>query len=214
MSEADDIIAEFENFDPNHEPQDQDEANRYVQWCAIALQGLISGTEHANYADGRMAAGVLWVAAAAPLHLDEACSEESQPNLLRNLSRLSEHGRMYERGVPVDPHSLTVARGVLGLLEPVGARSALLLNAARCAVAATILIAAQPMEDIWTLAAPDVWALCVMGDAYLNEIAEAEGELTAEDFAVGFSQVTIDKLNWQRARNIADSAGAPPPSPN
>lgn len=214
MSDDDDLIAGFEGFDPDHDPVDQDEANRYVQWCAIALQSLIVTTEKATYTEARMAAGVLWVAASAPLHLDDACTDERRPGLLRNLARLTEHGRMFERGRPINPRSLTVARGVLGLLEPVGARAGLLLDATRCAVAATILIAAQPMEDIWGLPAPDVWALCVAGDACLNEIAEGEGELTAQDFAVGFSQSTIDNLNWQRARNIADSAGAPPPSQN
>ncbi len=214
MSDAEDIIADFESFDPDHDPETQEEANRYVRWCVLALEGIITTTEAPTYLEAHMAAGVLWVASTAALHLDEALVDERRPALLSNLARLTEHGRLYERGRSINARSLTVARGVLGLLEPVGARAGLLLNAARCAVAATILIAAQPMEDIWSLPAPDVWALCVAGDAFLNEIAESPGVLTVEDFAVGFTQSTIDRLNWQRARSITDAAGAPPPSPN
>lgn len=210
----DDIIEEFKGFDPEHDPETQEEANRYVRWCGHAYEGLIASTERPTYKEARVAAAMLWVVSVSQLHLDDAITGAPRSPLLGNLARLVEHARGYERGRETNPHWLSVARGVLDLMDPVGPMAELVLDAAKCAVSATILIAAHPpVEDLWVLPAKDVWVLCATGGFYLDEIPE-DPERTYQDFAITFSERTLDAMNWQRAQNITSQAGAPPLSQN
>lgn len=200
------------NFDPNVEPETQEQADEYVGWAAENFMRL-SQSEQRTYRTAVRCAHWLLVVSVAAFHLDED-AEANRDALLEQLALYSKLARMIERQrnrLPVE--KLIVLRSSLDCWEPVGTWGTQLLTAARTAVAALILIELHPLIDLWELECPDVWALLDEGAAQLAMINDAD-ELEWPDYAIRPSESVTAKFTWQQVNNLSRRVGGGPLSAN
>lgn len=200
------------DFDPNTEPETQEQADAYVGWCAESFMRLSQG-ERRTYRSGIRCAHWLLVVSCAMLHLDDDV-EHDREALLEQLGMYSKLARTLERQrdhLPIE--RLIVLRSSLDCWEPVGAYASNLLHAASMATAALILVDLHPLVDLWGLDAPDVWALLIEGANGLA-IINQDPDLSYADYAVRRHEGVVAKFTWQRVNNISRRVNAPPISPN
>ena len=193
------------DFDPNVEPSTQDEADAYINWCAENFMRLSSDGAR-TYRSALRCAHWLLVVAIAQLHLDDGV-ERDRDALLEQLAAYQRLARVIERQrdhVPAE--RLILLRSSLDCWEGVGEWSVALLNAAKSAVSALLLIECYPLVDLWSLDAPDAWVLLDDGCQQLADINVAE-ELSFDDYAIRPDEMVIAKYTWQRANNIARHVG-------
>lgn len=203
-------------FDPNAPLDDKAAHDAYVRWCAEQLSGLVEMIEtrgDATHAATVGAAGWLWVASVAPMHLDQDCDRDREQHLT-HLARMFTVARKTERAAEdVGLRDWLVARAVLDCYEGSSTWGDNLLDAARCAASSLILTEVHPLKDLGMVAAPDAWTLALRGYELLGDI-DSEEPLGPYDFAVLPNQAFIDKMNWQKVNNTARQLGVPPFSPN
>lgn len=200
------------DFDPNHEPKTQEQADAYVGWCADNFMRLSQG-ERRTYRTGVRCAHWLLVVSCALLHLDED-TEEDREALLEQLGMYSKLARALERQshkLPIE--RLIMLRSSLDCWEPVGDYAVNLLDAAKYATSALMLIDLHPLVDLWELEAPDVWELLASAATELAVINTAD-DLSYADYAVRRHESVVAKFTWQRVNNISRRVNAPPISPN
>jgi hypothetical protein len=199
-------VTDFDDFNPEPEPESQEQYDDYVRWCAVQVNRVAVNDETPRtHRTAFRAAAWLYVVSTAQIHLDEDVTE-SRDTYLKNLGGLSRLARRVERQRPdVGLRDLVVSRSVLDCWTPSGQFADRLLGAAKCAISALILKEVHPLEDLWDVDAPDTWSLILMGAAALVEINEYDGVPNAS---------VIDKMNWQKANNFSRQVGAPPMNPN
>lgn len=194
------------DFDPNDELGTQEQADRYVNWCAGNFMRL-SAAPPRTYRTAWRSASWLFVVASAQLHLDEEVTERRE-ELLQSLSMYQALGRAIERQVTRIPtERLIVLRGSIDCWEPVGRFAGSLLHAVKCAVAARLLIDLYPLADLWELEAPDAWALLDAGRHALAGLGEHADSIEFRDYAVRPDERAVGKYTWQRSRGIVRRAG-------
>lgn len=196
------------DFDPNHDPETEAEANAYINWCAQSFNHMVTDETPETWATARQAAGWLWVWAQALQHLDSGV--EDHEAMLRNMATLNSYARQFERRSQfLTLNHIRVARSMLDAWEPVGEYARPLLAACKCATSALLLCIAHPLEELSDMEAPDGWALVLMGGGYLEPITRDERELTPEHFAIRPSEDVVNKMQDQRVRNMADRFAGP-----
>lgn len=199
-------------FDPNDDPETQEQADAYINWCAENFMRLARAPNR-TYRSAIRCAAWLFVVASAQLHLDEDVTA-NRDELLEQLAKYQALGRAIERQQVRFPVEQTIVlRASLDCWEPVGEWARCLLTAAKNAVAARLLIELHPLVDLWELQAPDVWSLLDDGTMQLASINAAE-ELDFADYAIRPNEAVVAKWTWQRVNNIARHAGSEPMSPN
>lgn len=193
------------DYDPNVELESQDDADAYVNWCAEQFVRLATSGNR-SYRTATRCSAWLFVVAIAQLHLDEEVCE-NRDELLESLSAYVGTARLMERQqVRIPVERLIIMRGSLDCWEAVGEWAAHLLDAAKCALAARLLIDFHPLVDLWEVEAPDAWALLETGMRTLAEINLSDG-LTFGDYAVRPSEANVARYTWQRARNLTRNSG-------
>lgn len=196
----------MQDFDPNDPLDTQEQADAYVNWCAEQFV-RVHGGEKRTYRVAWRASAWLLVVSCAQLHLHDE-HEENRDALLEQLSKYQSLARAFERQSQRLPtEQLVLMRGSLDCWEPVGCFAGALLGAARCAIAARVLMDLYPLADLWEVRCDDVWALLDVGHAYLAAINQSYSELEFEDLAIRPNEETIAKYTWQRANNITRKAG-------
>ena len=201
------------NFDPNHDPQTSDEADEYVDWCATNFMRL-SEAERRTYRTAVRCASWILVVAVASLHLDDD-QEDDRDALLEQLAMYFGLARAIERQREHYPiERLMVMRSTFDCWKPGGDLTGHLLDAAKCAISALMLIELHPLVDLWDLEAPDVWALIIEAREALSLINTWGDQLSFADFAVQRDDRVTALFTWQRANNLSRRMGAPPPSAN
>jgi hypothetical protein len=201
------------SFDPNTEPETQDQMDAYVNWCATNFMRLSQGTSR-TYRTGVRCAHWLLVVSCAQLHLDDD-QEDDREALLHQIAMYSRLARSIERQrdrYPVE--RLIQLRASLDCWEPVGLYGANLLTAARMAVSALTLIDLHPLVDLWDLGGEDVWSLIEEGANALAIINDGADNLTFDDYAIRRDESVVAKFTWQRVNSIHRHMGAGPVSPN
>lgn len=203
-------------FDPDHEPENIEEAEAYVQWCADQLERVVNeGAEGLfTYRRGLRAAHWMLVVACAHLRLDDDYVGDDRDALMHQIDNYADLAVELERQrerYPVE--RLIVLRASLDCWEPVGRWAHNFLGAAKSAVAALMLVEFHPLIDLWELHAPDVWALIHHGMYALQRVQEDE-TAGIEDCSIRRDEDATAKFTWQRAMNISKKTGAPPPSMN
>lgn len=192
-------------FDPNVDPETQEQADAYINWCADNFMRLSQGTAR-TYRTATRCSAWLFVVATAQLHLDEAVTENRE-ELLENLALYQALGRAVERQrILPQIERFILLRGSLDCWEPVGAWASSLLIAAKNAIAARMLIHLYPLVELWDLPCDDVWSLLESGREALAVINEA-ATLDFADYAVRPDEMVTAKYTWQRAHNIIRGAG-------
>lgn len=201
-------------FDPNDPLDSQEQADAYINWCAENFLRLHASGRY-TYRTGIRAAAWLHVVAVAQLHLDDDVTDDRE-TLLRQLTVHQNVARLIERQqekLPIE--RLLVVRSTFDCWEPVGRYAAHLLNTARCALMAIIIIDLHPLIDLWEVQAPDVWALLDAGAVWLSQINEHASSLEYDDYAVRPNDDVIAKMTWQQVNNLVRHAGLQAPlSPN
>lgn len=193
------------DFDPNVEPDTNEQADAYVNWCAENFMRLSQGAKR-TYRTATRCSAWLFIVASAQLHLDESVTKD-RDELLEQLAMYQRLGRAIERQrVRLRVESFILARGSLDCWEPVGAWAEGLLIAAKSAVAARILIETYPLVELWDVRCDDVWSLLETGREALARINEAD-ELDFADYAVRPDEMVLARYTWQRANNIIRGAG-------
>lgn len=198
-------------FDPNVEPETQEQADAYVIWAAENFLRLSQGPQ--TYRTAVRCAHWLLLVSVASFHLDESV-EDNREALLEQLAMYVKLARVIERQrdrLPVE--RLILLRSSLDCWEPVGTYGEELLAAARMAVAALMLIDLHPLVDLWDVACPDVWALLDEGAAQLSAINDAEG-LEWTDYSLRPNEMVIAKFTWMRVNNLSRRVGGGPLSAN
>jgi hypothetical protein len=201
------------DFDPNHDPENGDEADAYVGWCADQFTRL-SDDSTRTFRTAVRCAHWLLVVSLAQLRLDEM-QEVDEFALMEQLGHYNSLARAIERQrnhYPIE--RLIVMRSTLDCWEPVGCFADNVLTAAKCAVSALMLIELHPLVDLWELPAEDAWALLIEGREQLAIINGYNGILEVTDMSVKRDENVTAKFTWQRANNISRRVGAPPPSAN
>lgn len=203
----------MDTFDPNIEPDSQEQMDAYLTWCADNFMRL-SQSERRTYRTAIRCAAWLLIAATAQLHLDDEVEHDREP-LLHQLAAYQQLARAIERQRQhADLTALMTLRASLDCWEPIGACASFLLDAAKAAVAAMLLIEAHPLVDLWDLSAPDAWALIEDGRESLAMINDYAEDLTYSHYAVRRDDQVTAKFTWQRVNNMHRHLGAPPASPN
>lgn len=206
------------DFDPADELDTQAQADAYVNWCAEQFIRISTGGVY-TYRTATRASAWLFVVSTAQLHLDDEV-EHNREDMLHQLTANQHVARMMERQrqkLPVE--RLIIMRGALDCWEPVGRFSNSLLTAAKCALAARILIEMHPLVDLWSVQCLDVWTLLGCGQYQLQAINAAlefggEGQLEVEDYAVRANEDVAAKFTWQQLHNWSRHHGIPPFSAN
>jgi hypothetical protein len=194
------------DFDPNLDPQTQEEADAYVDWCATNFIRLTSSPDR-TYRTALRCAAWLFVVAAAPLHLDDAI-EQDRDALMTQLAAYSLIARAIERQRErFAVERLIITRSSLDCWEPAGEWAGHLLTAAKCAIGALVLIELHPLIELWELECPEVWALLDASSQLLAQINIAVEEPSFADFAVRRNELTIARFTWQRANNLVRHLG-------
>lgn len=197
----------MDDFDPNVDPTDQDAADAYVDWCATNYERLSQGPARTYRSAVRCGAWLLAVAS-AQLHLDDEIEHDRQ-ELLEQLASYAMIARAIERQREhYVVERLIVLRASLDCWEPTGEWGGHLLDAAKCAIAALVLIELAPLVDLWELSCPDAWALLDAGTQSLAQINLAN-ELSFADFAVRPAEMTIARYTWQRVNNMVRHVSPP-----
>lgn len=192
------------DFDPNDDLDTQDQADAYINWSAENFMRLSQGPKR-TYRTAVRCAAWLFVVASAQLHLDDEV--ENKEALLEQLSMYQAIGRTIERQRQhFTIERLIVLRSSLDCWDATGGWAGNLLAAAKCAVAAMILIELHPLVDLWELECPDVWAQLEAGAAYLANINDCE-DLSFSDFAIKPDENVTSRFTWQRAEGIVRRAG-------
>jgi hypothetical protein len=190
------------DFDPNTDPDSQEQVDAYVDWCATNYARLSTGSTR-TYRTALRCAQWLFVISVAQIHLDDDVEENREALLTQFvmyflLARALERQRQH---FAVD--RLLSTRSTLDCWEATGEWADHLLIAAKCALAALILIELNPLVDLWELSCPEVWALLDVGAASLAEINVVDVDsLTFADFSVQPAEMVLAKFTWQRANNI------------
>lgn len=193
------------DFDPNVEPETQEQADAYINWCANNFMRLSQGAKR-TYRTATRCSAWLFIVASAQLHLAEEV-EVNREELLEQLVMYQRLGRAVERQRQrLAIESFILLRGSLDCWEPIGVWSEQLLLAAKCAISSRILIETYPLVELWDVSSPDVWALLETGREALAVINEAD-ELSFADYAVRPDDMVMAKYTWQRANNIIRGAG-------
>ncbi len=193
------------DFDPNVDPETQEQADAYLAWCAD--QFMRASQSHARtYRTADRCSSWLFVAAVTQLQLDDEVITNRE-ELLDNLQLFQHLGRAIERQrIRPKIERFILLRGALDCWEPVGAYANHLLIAAKSAVAARLLILTYPLVELWDLRCDDVWSLLEAGREALAPINEADA-LELADYAVKPDEQVMAKYTWQRANNIIRGAG-------
>lgn len=197
------------SFNPQQPIRTEEDKWAYAAWCHDRLRVSIDNDETIrSYRNAFDAAAKLWVTAAVPL-----CLHPDEPKVHRaNLAGLWLRARCVERmHTHVKVSDVMVARAVVDCFKPVGRWAPWLVEAAKCAIAAVILIHTTVLSEPWELDAPDVWALVLYGDTMLATIP---GDTSHEEFTVRVDQSVVDKMMLQNVNQLSRSIGAPPISPN
>jgi hypothetical protein len=193
------------DFDPNVEPESQEQADAYINWCAENFMRLSQGDVR-TYRTATRCAPWLFIVASAQLHLDESVTDNRE-ELLEQLALYQKLGRAMERQrVRLAIENFILLRGSLDCWEPVGVWSESLLIAAKGAISARLLIDAYPLVELWDVRCDDVWSLLEAGREALARINDAD-ELSFADYAVRPDEMVMAKYTWQRAHNIIRGAG-------
>lgn len=196
-------------FDPNVEPDTQEQADTYARWCADNFLRVLLKEPH-TFRTAVRASSWLLVCAAAQFHLDDDY-EPNREALLRQLASYSHIARALERQRQhFVIERLIILRSSLDCWEPAGRFAEQLLVAAKSAVTAMILIEVYPLVDLWDVECHDVWALLDFG--YVN-LGLIEPESVA-DLAVRPDDDVIAKFTWQKLNNLTRHLGGPPMRPN
>lgn len=204
-------MTEFADFDPNDALDTQEQADRYLNWCAENFMRLWNGAKR-DYRTASRAAHWLFVIAVAQLHVAEDADDHD--SLLDQLVKYQQLARALERqSEHFNLERLIATRASLDCWETVGQWAGNLLLAARCAVSSLILIEAHPLIDLWEVEAHDVWGSLDVGCNALTAVNLAS-ELTFEDFAVRRDDDITAKFTWQKANNIVRHVGMGPLSAN
>ncbi len=201
------------DFNPNDEPETQEQADAYVNWCAANFMRLSRSTVR-TYRTAVRCAEWLFVVASAQLHLDDEFTDHRE-ELLEQLVNYQLLGRAIERQrqhFPVE--RLIVLRASLDCWEPVGEWAINLLTASKCAIGALILFELYPLIDLYEMNCEEVWALLDGGALALARIGDGEGPLSFQDYAVRPNELVTARYTWQRANNIVRHVGSGPLSPN
>jgi hypothetical protein len=200
------------DFDPNVEPETQEQADAYINWCAENFVRL-SRSKPRTYRKALRCAAWLFVVAVAQLHLDDDV-EQDRDALLEQIALYSRLARNIERQrdhVPIE--RLIVSRATMDCWEPVGEYADCLLLAAKAALSALMLIEMYPLVNLWDMECADVWALLDDGADTLATINAAD-ELSFDDYAVRRDDGVVAQFTWQRANNLSRGMGGYPLSPN
>lgn len=205
-------------FDPEDELDTQAQADAYVNWCAEQFVRVASARTF-TYRTAIRASAWLFVVATAQLHLDDEV-EDNRDEMVHQLLVNTQVARLMERQrqkLPIE--RLVVMRGGLDCWQPVGRFAGSLLRAAKCALAARILIEMHPLVDLWSVECTDVWVLLKAGGGELAAINTwldhmSDGQLEVEDYAVKASADIAAKFTWQKLMNLSRGQGIPPPSMN
>lgn len=201
------------DYNPNDEPDTQEKADAYINWCAENFVNLSGALEPRTFRKAIRCAAWLLVVAVAQLHLDDDV-ETDREELLEQLGLYQRLARAIERQQHHFPiERLIVTRSTIDCWEPVGMYADCLLEAAKDAVSALMLIETHPLIDLWDLECPDVWALLDEGAGRLAVINEAKN-LSYADYAVRRNESVVAKFTWQRANNLSRGMGGYPLSPN
>lgn len=198
-------------YDPDVDPQTKEEWDAYIQWCADELMLFVSSDETPRtYRTGFTCAAKILVITGSQLHLDE--SAEDYEVRARNLAGLVTTGRAFERArLTVDVRKAVLTRAVLDCWRPVGRWAPELLEAAKNAAAALLVVMSHPLENPWDLDAPDVWSLVLLAAAAIDRIEVPVG---SDDYTVTVNTAVTDLLYLQKASNISRAMGGGDVSPN
>lgn len=195
-------------FDPNVEPETDEQYDAYVEWCAHNFMLLSEGIKR-TFREALRCAHWLLVVAVYQMTLAE--DSQDADALRHQIDRYQALARALERQVERFPvEQLIVLRSSLDCWEPVGQWASNVLAAAKCAVSALILIDVHPLVDLWDLEACDVWAMLEAGRDNLAAIEVWKGDgvlVDLADFAVRKDDLVTAKFTWQRANNIARHVG-------
>ena len=206
------VLSPMTDFDPNTEPETQEQADAYIGWCSENFMRLSQG-ERRTYRTSVRCAHWLLVVSCAMFHLDDD-TEDDREALLEQLGMYSKLARALERQqIKLPIERLITLRSSLDCWEAIGVYASNLLDAAKMATSALMLVDLHPLVDLWELDAPDVWTLLADG---ASELAVINGTLDLEyaDYAIRRHENVVGKFTWQRINNISRSIGARPPSPN
>lgn len=200
-------------FDPNDEPETEEQADAYINWCADNFMRLSQGAARTNRTAVRCAHWLL-VVSVAQLHLDDEVQGDDREALMEQLAMYQQLARALERQRQhFAIERLIALRSSLDCWRPTGDWAGHLLAAAKCAVGALMLIELHLLIDLWELECPDVWAQIQSGGDYLGAINIAD-DLSFADFAVTRDEGVTSKFTWQRANNIVRHVGMGPLSAN
>lgn len=202
------------SFDPDDPLLTKADHDAYVRWCAEQLVAVADESPDVTphiYGTAMKAAAWLWVVAQAQMHLDDDVEDQREQHQ-QNLGGLFTRAREVERAKgDVRFKNLLGARIALDCFQPVGRYGGTLLEAAKLAIEALVLVFVYPPIDKWDLPAPASWALVLCGAVLLEEITEP---LSFSDYSVRPSPGMIGKITWDAANRASFAAGAHFPSPN
>jgi hypothetical protein len=191
-------------YDPEIDPVSKEEWDAYIQWCADELL-LFIHNDHTprSFRTAFTCAAKLLVVAGSQLHLEPSTPEFEVRS--RNLAALVTTGRAFERARPeAIAQRAILARSVLDCWAPVGKSAPDLLEAAKDATSALIIVMSHPLENPWDLDAPDVWSLVLLGFAAIERIPAPPDPV---DYTVTVNTTVTDRMHLQKANGIVRSMG-------
>lgn len=199
------------DFDPETHPESKEEWDAYIQWCANELMLFVHNPDTPrSYRTAYTCAAKLLVICGAQLRLEPSVADYEVRAI--NLAGLVTAGRAFERTLPgACIKKAILARAVLDCWEPVGASAPELLEAAKDAASALLIIMAHPLENPWELDAPDAWSLVLLGVAALERIPTPPSPF---DYTITVNKTVTDLMYFQKASNISRAMGGGDVSPN
>lgn len=198
-------------YDPDTDPETKEQWDAYIQWCADELMLFVHNDDTPRtYRTAFTCAAKVLVITGSQLRLDESVDE--YPARARNLAGLVTTGRAFERArLNVDLRKAILARAVLDCWRPVGRWAPELLEAAKNAASALIVVMSHPLENPWDIDAPDVWSLVLLGAAAIDRI---EVPVQEADYTVTVDSAVTDLMYFQKANNVSRAVGGGDLSPN